>query len=115
MLFIIGRYSFLFIGYSDIKYFIHGLLTAFRNNFKTMYYHLLYCLICQWHRHVPCGGVHIAHRFGVLFCFVCFHPVSCVPNVGRVSDLSIRICPFRFLPLTFIYQHITVTHKIKTK
>jgi hypothetical protein len=44
-------------------------------------------------------GVHVAHRFsflccGVFLCFVCLHPVSCVPNVASVSGLvfSVVLC-----------------------
>ena len=49
------------------------------------------------------GGVYVYHRFSflcyvvVLFCFVCLRPVSCVPNVAKVSGLSILDCPFGFL------------------
>ena len=37
----------------------------------------------------------------VLLCFVCRRPVSCGPNVGSVSGLSILDCPFRFLKRLF--------------
>ena len=45
------------------------------------------------------GGVCVAHRsvFYVVFCFVCLHPVSCVPYVATLSELSILDCPFGFL------------------
>ena len=33
----------------------------------------------------------------MLFVFVCFLPVSCVPNVASVSGLSILDVPFDFL------------------
>jgi hypothetical protein len=46
------------------------------------------------------GGV-IILVFRVLY-FVCFHPVSYVPNVARDSGLSILDCPFGFLKRLFI-------------
>ena len=47
-------------------------------------------------------GVHVAHRFsflccGVFLCFVCLHPVSCVPNVASVSGFVFCDCSFSFL------------------
>jgi hypothetical protein len=30
-------------------------------------------------------------------CFVCLRPLSCVPNVTSVFELSILDCPFGFL------------------
>ena len=33
----------------------------------------------------------------VLLCFVCLHPVSCVPNVASVCGLSILDCSFYFI------------------
>jgi hypothetical protein len=38
-----------------------------------------------------------------VFCFVCFRPVSCVPNVASFCGLSILYCPFGFLK-AFIYN-----------
>ena len=48
------------------------------------------------------GGVCVAHffLFSVL-CFVCLHPVSCVPNVGCVSGLSILDCSSSFVLCLF--------------
>ena len=49
-------------------------------------------------------GVRAADHFSfcivlcfILFCFVCLRPVSCVPNVASVSELSILDGLFRFL------------------
>ena len=39
---------------------------------------------------------------GVLYCFVCRRPESCVPYVTSVSRLFIFVCPIRF-SLTFIW------------
>ena len=44
--------------------------------------------------------VRVAHLFNFLcspLCFVCPHPVSCVPTVAGVSRLSILDCLFGFL------------------
>jgi hypothetical protein len=38
-----------------------------------------------------------------VFCFVCLHPVSCMPNVASVSALSILNCPFGFLKRLFVH------------
>jgi hypothetical protein len=35
--------------------------------------------------------------FCVVFCFPCFRPLFCLPNVASVSRLSILDCPFGFL------------------
>ena len=46
------------------------------------------------------GGVCVPHLFSFLccyFCFVCLHPVSCLPNVASVSELFILDFPFGFL------------------
>ena len=45
------------------------------------------------------GGVRVAHLFCSMlcFCFVCLHPVSCVPDVACVAGLSILHCPIGFL------------------
>ena len=46
-------------------------------------------------------------RFSLTFiCLVCFRPVSCVPNVASVSELSILECSFGLLylcVLCFVY------------
>ena len=43
-------------------------------------------------------GVRVAHRFSFrCCCFVYLRAVSCVTNVGSVSELSIPGCPFGFL------------------
>ena len=40
----------------------------------------------------------VVHLFSVLcFCFVCLRPAPCVPNVARVSGLSILDYSFGFL------------------
>jgi hypothetical protein len=54
--------------------------------------------------YVCVGGIDAAHVFSFLscgICFVCLHPVSCVPNVARVSGLSNVDCPFGFLKRLF--------------
>jgi hypothetical protein len=46
------------------------------------------------------GWVRVAHLFNFLCCvvyFLCLRPVSCVPNVARLSRLFIIDCPFGFL------------------
>ena len=35
--------------------------------------------------------------FCVVFCFPCFRPLFCLPNVASVSRLTILDCPFGFL------------------
>ena len=42
------------------------------------------------------GGVIFLVFCVVFLYFVCFHPVSFVPNVARDSGLSILDCPFGF-------------------
>jgi len=72
------------------------------------------------------SGIHVAHLFSFLccvefyFCFVCFRPVTCMPDVARptVCGLCILDCPFGFsLSLRFIqFQQTnslqTLQHKI---
>ena len=53
------------------------------------------------------SGVHVADLFSFLccvFCFVCLHPVSCVPNVASFSGLSILDCLIGFSNV-YSYSH----------
>ena len=63
-------------------------------------FHLLLYFACCTNFLEHMGGV-IILVFRVLY-FVCFHPVSYVPNVARDSGLSILDCPFGFLKRLFI-------------
>ena len=50
--------------------------------------------------------------FVLFFCFVCLRPVSCVPNIGSVSGLSVFDCSFGLFIsciLIFLYNVLTAS------
>ena len=55
------------------------------------------------------GGVCVANLFSFLCCalyFVCFRPVSCVPNVSTVSGLSISVFSHVYLFVIFQFEPV---------
>ena len=54
-------------------------------------------IFCLWTICVLVFGTGVVH-----ICFVCFCPVSCLPNVASVSEVSIRDCLFSFPFSSFV-------------
>ena len=94
---------FSFISYNQHCYSVNG-----DNKYAFEFFHYFGCVI-RGTNSLPFASVWVHSRFlvgsmlliGLVFCFFCLCPMSCVPNVASFSGLSILDCPLDFLKCLF--------------